>query len=654
MAQIIKLKNSSVAAKVPLTTDLVYGEVALNYADGKLYYKKSDGTIQSISGSGGGGGSGGVWTKITTATTATSTKQYLADTTAAAFTVTLPASPVVGDYVYFMDVGTWATNNLTVARNGSTIEGSATDLVFDVSSILVQMIYDGTTWQVASNLGPQGIDGPPGTLTSVIGTAPVVSSVSGSTATVSMAAATTSVDGYLTATDWTTFSNKQPNLGYTPYNATNPSGFTNNAGTITSVTGTAPIISSGGATPAISIPAATASVNGYLTSADWNTFNNKQAAGASAAATTIGTTAPASPVEGQMWYDTTDGTLFIRSGSIWVEAVVTTTGATGASANPLPVGTTAQSPSSPVTGNMRINTDTNYVELYQGSSWFNLTYIGLVTATSTNATITYVGNYAIHTFNTSGTFTPISVPVGGTIDYLIVGGGGGGGSSFGGGGGAGGYLTQAGLAVSAMVYSIIVGAGAPQSAATNSTPGTNGSNSSAFSFTAIGGGAGGSYQTAGGSNTSGGSGGGGGSSEVVTSYPGAAGTAGQGNAGGAGLGVQGYLAGGGGGAGAAGAPAVASTNGGAGGIGLPSSISGTTTYYAGGGGGAAYTYSNGTTAGAGGNGGGGAGTGAQSTRGTAGTTNTGGGGGGGGYGPSSSGGGGAGGSGVVIIRYRYQ
>jgi hypothetical protein len=46
-------------------------------------------------------------------------------------------------------------------------------------------------------------------------------------------------------------------------------------GTVTSVTGTAPVISSGGATPAISMAAATGSVNGYLTSTDWTTFNNK-------------------------------------------------------------------------------------------------------------------------------------------------------------------------------------------------------------------------------------------------------------------------------------------------------------------------------------------------------------------------------------------
>lgn len=49
-------------------------------------------------------------------------------------------------------------------------------------------------------------------------------------------------------------------------------------GTVTSVTGTAPVVSSGGNTPAISMAAATTSVNGYLTSTDWNTFNGKQAA----------------------------------------------------------------------------------------------------------------------------------------------------------------------------------------------------------------------------------------------------------------------------------------------------------------------------------------------------------------------------------------
>jgi hypothetical protein len=56
------------------------------------------------------------------------------------------------------------------------------------------------------------------------------------------------------------------------------------AGTyVTSVTGTSPIVSSGGTTPAISIPVATTSVNGYLSSTDWTTFNNKASTAALAA-----------------------------------------------------------------------------------------------------------------------------------------------------------------------------------------------------------------------------------------------------------------------------------------------------------------------------------------------------------------------------------
>ena len=69
-------------------------------------------------------------------------------------------------------------------------------------------------------------------------------------------------------------------------------------GTVTNVTGTVPVVSSGGATPAISMPAATTSVSGHLTAADWNTFNGK------APPVSIGTTPPGSPVAGQQWFYT--------------------------------------------------------------------------------------------------------------------------------------------------------------------------------------------------------------------------------------------------------------------------------------------------------------------------------------------------------------
>jgi hypothetical protein len=49
-----------------------------------------------------------------------------------------------------------------------------------------------------------------------------------------------------------------------------------NAGSVTSVTGTAPIASTGGATPVISMSQANTTTAGYISSADWNTFNDKQ------------------------------------------------------------------------------------------------------------------------------------------------------------------------------------------------------------------------------------------------------------------------------------------------------------------------------------------------------------------------------------------
>ena len=74
-----------------------------------------------------------------------------------AFTVTLPATPAVGDQVFVIDTAnSWATNNLTVGRNGSTIEGSATDLICDISNVSVQLVYSGTTWNVYAQVGGSG------------------------------------------------------------------------------------------------------------------------------------------------------------------------------------------------------------------------------------------------------------------------------------------------------------------------------------------------------------------------------------------------------------------------------------------------------------------------------------------------------------------
>lgn len=50
------------------------------------------------------------------------------------------------------------------------------------------------------------------------------------------------------------------------------------SGTVTDVTATSPLSSTGGTTPDISIDQADGTTDGYLSSTDWNTFNNKQSA----------------------------------------------------------------------------------------------------------------------------------------------------------------------------------------------------------------------------------------------------------------------------------------------------------------------------------------------------------------------------------------
>ena len=47
MAKVL-LKKSSVGGNAPGTGDLEYGEVAINYADGRLYYKNSSNIIKNF------------------------------------------------------------------------------------------------------------------------------------------------------------------------------------------------------------------------------------------------------------------------------------------------------------------------------------------------------------------------------------------------------------------------------------------------------------------------------------------------------------------------------------------------------------------------------------------------------------------------------
>ena len=85
-------------------------------------------------------------TAKTASFTAVSGNGYFIDTSSSAITVTLPASPSAGDIVSVSDYALTAfTNNITIARNGSNIDGSAVDLVLNTKGSAVTLVYSDAT-----------------------------------------------------------------------------------------------------------------------------------------------------------------------------------------------------------------------------------------------------------------------------------------------------------------------------------------------------------------------------------------------------------------------------------------------------------------------------------------------------------------------------
>ena len=106
--------------------------------------------------------------------TAVSGNGYFCNTTSSAFTVTLPSSPSAGDVVAIADyANTFDTNNVTRARNGSNIQGSAADFQASIEGLSITLIYvDGTQGWLsvdaaqASNISaPQFLEATGGTIT---------------------------------------------------------------------------------------------------------------------------------------------------------------------------------------------------------------------------------------------------------------------------------------------------------------------------------------------------------------------------------------------------------------------------------------------------------------------------------------------------------
>jgi hypothetical protein len=224
-----------------------------------------------------------------------------------------------------------------------------------------------------------------------------------------------------------------------------------------------------------------------------------------------------------------------------------------------------------------MDTAAGVMKVYSGTAWDQMSN----KFSASGGTITTYGNYKVHTFTSSGTFTVDSA---GAVDILIVAAGGGTGNDVGGGGGAGGLCYASNYTLSPAAYPITVGSGGA-SAQSSGGRGSNGNNSTGFSVVTNGGGGGGGYPNNG-TGLAGGSGGGGGdkgasggSSNQPNSY---SGFTCFGNSGGASNSST-WSTGGGGGAGGPGGDAPTATTYGVYGPGKLYDISGTNIEYSRGG-----------------------------------------------------------------------
>jgi len=214
----------------------------------------------------------------TTWTTITGTLSYQGSWNASTNTPTLTSSVGTNGYYYIVSVaGTTNLNGITdwqpndwAIFNGSVWEKiDNTDLVTSVNGYTGAVVLTNTdvgapTYTGTGASGTWGIN--------VTGNAGTVTNGVYTTGSYSNPAWITSLAGSkVTAIPNSSLTNSSITING---NAISLGGSTS-VGTITSVTGTSPIASSGGNTPAISISQSSATTNGYLSSTDWSTFNSK-------------------------------------------------------------------------------------------------------------------------------------------------------------------------------------------------------------------------------------------------------------------------------------------------------------------------------------------------------------------------------------------
>jgi hypothetical protein len=111
------------------------------------------------------------WQSVqTTGFTGVAGSGYPCNTTSAAFTVTLPASPAAGDAITLTDyAGTWQTNNLTVSPNGNKLNSTTANAIFSTKRQSISLVYiDATQGWIAYNGFLDTIPSQPYTITYLV------------------------------------------------------------------------------------------------------------------------------------------------------------------------------------------------------------------------------------------------------------------------------------------------------------------------------------------------------------------------------------------------------------------------------------------------------------------------------------------------------
>ena len=131
--------------------DLLTFPVVTGAAD-QVLTSNGSGVLSFVDNSGGTS-----WQAVKTGTyTAAAGEGIFANTTSGAWTLTLPASPAIGDEVSVVDyAATFDTNNLTIGRNSQKIQGVAADLVVATERAGFTLAFtDGTQgWLLKNNQG---------------------------------------------------------------------------------------------------------------------------------------------------------------------------------------------------------------------------------------------------------------------------------------------------------------------------------------------------------------------------------------------------------------------------------------------------------------------------------------------------------------------